>query len=75
VEDGALPVFSVDTEEQAEQLLSLTCPKVSSGEMAGEYFSRELAREQSLDVLDEFSDKLTMAWNRWLKPKDEEDVE
>lgn len=63
-EDGSLPVFSVDTEEQAKELLSLACE--TNG--AGEYVARELLHRQTLDNLKAFSDRLAATWE-WLKTK------
>jgi hypothetical protein len=54
VPKGRLPVFSVDTVEEAKQLITLCCPR----NVHGEYYSRELAEEQTLENLQEFSDKL-----------------
>lgn len=54
VPKGHLPVFSVDTEEEAERLLVLACPR----NLKGEFYARELAEEQTLDNLKAFSDKL-----------------
>lgn len=54
VEDGFLPVFSVDTEEEAQRLIVLACPRDGSGQ----FYARELAEEQTLENLQKFSDKL-----------------
>lgn len=54
VEDGFLPVFSVDTEAEAHRLLVMVCPK----NLAGEFISRELAHGQTLENLQRFSDRL-----------------
>lgn len=53
-EKGFLPVFSVDTPEEAEALLILSCPRNASGE----FVAPELAEEQTLDNLDAFGDRL-----------------
>lgn len=58
VPDGSLPVFSVDTEEEAKQLVVLACPTNA----AGEYVAPELAAEQSLDSLSAFSVRLAELW-------------
>lgn len=65
--DGFLPVFSVDTEEQAKRLIVMTCPT----DIEGNYYSRELAQEQTLANLQAFSDKLARAWqpNEGRKPR------
>ena len=58
VPNGFLPVFSVDTEEEAKQLIVLTCPTDHNGV----HFARELAEEQTLENLQKFSDKLATGW-------------
>jgi hypothetical protein len=52
--DGRLPVFSVDTEKEAEALIVMACPRDDQGA----YYARELAGEQTLENLVAFSDKL-----------------
>ena len=52
--DGFLPVFSVGSEEEAQALLTLTCET----NMDGEYIARELAKEQTLDNLMAFGERL-----------------
>ena len=54
MDEGFLPVYSVDTEEEAEQLLVMACPRNA----AGEFVARELAQEQTLENLWSFGDKL-----------------
>jgi len=51
-------VFSVDTEEEAQRLLFVACPR----NMDGEFIARELVEEQTLENLQRFSDKLADAW-------------
>ena len=58
IPDGALPVFSTNTEEEAQSLIVLTCPMG----YAGKYYARELATEQTLENLQKFSDRLAEAW-------------
>lgn len=53
-----MPVFSVDTEEEAQQLITLCCPR----DGAGDYYARELAAEQSLENLQAFSDRLAQGY-------------
>jgi hypothetical protein len=53
-----LPVFSVDTEEDAKQLITLCCPR----DAAGIFYARELAHEQTLENLQAFSDKLARGY-------------
>lgn len=54
VRNGSLPVFAVDTEEEAKALIVLTCPT----NVRGEYIAPELAQEQTLENLALFSDRL-----------------
>lgn len=58
VPSGWLPVFSVDTEEEAKELIILTCQT----NHLGEYYSRELALDRTLDTLELFSQKLAHAY-------------
>lgn len=51
-------MFSVDTEEDAKQLLILCCPR----DGGGNFYARELIAEQSLENLQTFSDKLALGW-------------
>ena len=55
---GFLPVFSVNTEEEARRLIVMTCPM----DGAGNYYARELVDEQTLENLERFSDKCARAW-------------
>ena len=52
--EGHLPVFSVETEEEAELLVVLACET----NLNGEYVARELAHEQTFPNLEEFSTRL-----------------
>ena len=54
VEDGFLPVYSVETEQEAEQLIILTCSLGPDGN----YYASELIKEQTLENLAKFSNKL-----------------
>lgn len=56
---GCLPVFSVDTEEEARRLLVLACPTNTEGQ----FIAPEVAAEQTLDNLALFSDRLKRAWD------------
>ena len=60
VEPGFLPVFSVDTEEDARLLLASTC-KLN---YHGEYVADELIETQSLDNLYAFGDRLKRTWEQ-----------
>ncbi len=55
--DGYLPVFSVDTEDEADELLRFACGTLPDGS----YFARELILEQTLENLAAFSDRLALA--------------
>lgn len=59
VPKGALPVFSVDTEEEAERLLQLTCPT----NVKHAYLAPELVREQTLDNLYAFAKRLKRGYD------------
>lgn len=48
-------MHSVDTEEEAEQLLMFAC---QTSKITGEYFARELVEEQTLDNLQAFATRL-----------------
>ena len=61
--DGHLPVFSVDTEEQAHELLVATCDT----NLDGEFVARELVDDQSLENLQAFSDRLAQIWDHHLR--------
>jgi hypothetical protein len=65
VEPGFLPVFSVDTEEEAKALITLCCPR----DVDGTHYARELAGEQTLANLQAFSDKLARGWDMIQKRK------
>ena len=56
IPEGALPVFSVETEKEATSLLALTCPINQDGD----YVAEELAMEQSLDNLAAFAYRLEL---------------
>jgi hypothetical protein len=55
---GRLPVFSVNTDDEARQLITLCCPRDSKGHS----YARELAESQTLENLQKFSDKLAHGW-------------
>lgn len=54
VEEGFLPVYSVDTEEEAKRLLVIACPT----NLHGEFVSPELATDRTLDSLRAFGRRL-----------------
>lgn len=62
-EDGFLPVHSVCCEERAKKLLTLACQTNAQGE----YISEELAREQKVDNLFVFGDRLARVEEGHLK--------
>ena len=53
-EEGFLPVYSVDTEAEAKDLVLLACKRSVTGEL----IAPELAEEQTLDRLASFGDRL-----------------
>lgn len=55
-----MPVFSVDTEVEAQQLIVMTCPRG----LDGKFYARELMEEQTLENLQKFSDQLQRAHDR-----------
>lgn len=57
-------MYSLDTEEEARQLIVLTCGTT----MSGEHYARELAHEQTLPNLRAFSDRLARA-HEWMQQK------
>jgi hypothetical protein len=59
IPDGRLPVFSTNTEEEAQRLIVLCCPMG----LDGHYYARELVEEQTLENLQLFSDHLARAWD------------
>ena len=62
--DGFLPVFSTDTEEEALDVVVATC---SLG-LDGNYYSPELAREQTLENLQMLGDKMEHVY-QMIRPK------
>lgn len=54
IPNGALPVFSTNSEDEARRLIVACCPT----DHEGNYYSRELAHEQTLENLEAFSMKL-----------------
>lgn len=57
---GWLPVFSVGDAREAEELLRYTC----GTNLNDDYIARELAREQTLDNLFAFGERLRAAHDR-----------
>ena len=55
-------MISVDTEEQAKTLLTLSCQT----NLDNEYVAEELAGEQTPENLEAFSDKLAKVWQMLL---------
>lgn len=60
VPKGFLPVFSVDTEEEAKLLIITACPLGFDGH----YYARDLAQDQTLENLYAFGEKLAMIHDR-----------
>jgi hypothetical protein len=54
VDKGFLPIYSVDTEEEARELLVAACPT----NMNGEFIAPELVRQQTLENLYSFGSRL-----------------
>lgn len=65
VEDGFLPVFSTNTEDEAKALILLCCPR----DHAGTFYARELEGKQTLGNLRAFSDRLARGWDMMQKAK------
>lgn len=55
---GRLPVFSVETEDDARALIVASCPR----DTAGHFYARELAEEQTLENLERFAQRLERTW-------------
>ena len=53
-EPGFLPIYSVDTAAEANDLLTAACER----NLDGEFVARELAQEQTLENLYKFGDRL-----------------
>lgn len=60
VEDGFLPAYSVDTEEEAKLLIAATCRLSAQGD---NYYASELMEELTLDNLKIFSERLARLHN------------
>lgn len=67
VEEGFLPAFSVNTEDEARRLLTLACPI----NIEGAFIARELTHEQTLSNLEVFGDRLALAY-AFMKKRDDE---
>jgi len=61
---GALPVFSVADEEEAQELIVLACPR----NFRGEYIATELAKEQTFENLARFGERLAHLHDTVLVP-------
>lgn len=57
---GSLPVYSVDTEEEAKRLVTLACP-IS---IEGQYYAPELVDEQTIENLFRFGERLNTMHER-----------
>lgn len=60
VPKGFLPVYSVDTEEEAQDLLVAAC----ATNIDGDFIARELVSEQSIPNLHAFGDRLAATHER-----------
>lgn len=58
VENGFLPCYSVDTEDEARRLLTFAC----GTNYNGEFVAKELLHEQSAENLKAFGDRLHQMW-------------
>lgn len=65
VPEGSLIAYSVDTEEEADTLVTLACPT----NLDNEYFAPELAEEQTLENLYAFGFRLESLHNMILAKK------
>ncbi len=71
VPKGFLTVYSVDTEQEAEELLSRTCEKVTYGpDYQIGYLAQELEHTQSLDNLWSFGRRLHKEYQKMKEEKD-----
>lgn len=59
VPKGSLPIFSVNSEDEAYRLLVVACPRTADGH----FIARELATEQTLKNLYRFGDRLHTIYN------------
>jgi hypothetical protein len=59
-----LPVYSVQTEEEAARLLALACPR----NYQGQYVAPELAAEQTLERLLAFGERLDGLYRKLILP-------
>ena len=64
---GSLPVFTTDTREEAEALVTLAC----STNLKGQHIAPELWEEQTLENLQTFSDRLDDIYHKYIKPKEQ----
>ena len=60
---GRLPVFTTDTPEEAELLITLACPLSYDGER----IAPELAEEQTIENLNAFSARLADLYEKYVK--------
>jgi hypothetical protein len=68
--EGSLPVGSVETEADAEELLSRCCEIVTHGpKREFGYLAQELEKEQTLENLYAFGAKLEREYQKMLKER------
>jgi hypothetical protein len=60
---GSLPVMSVENEEEAKVLITLACTM----SLSGSYIAQELVKEQTLENLEAFSDRLNKIYHTHIK--------
>ncbi len=58
-----MPVYSVDTEQEARDLLVLTCQR----NMNNEFIASELVEDQTIDNLFAFGRRLAEVQEKWVK--------
>lgn len=64
VPKGYLPVYSVDTEDEARLLLTMACPTTTDGR----WIAEELAEDQTLERLSSFGKRLAVT-EKFIKTK------
>lgn len=70
VPEGHLPVYSVDTEEEARQLITLACET----NLYKQHIAKELAVEQTIENLGAFGERLARTHQWMLERKAERDA-
>ena len=63
VSEGFLPVFSVANKDEAQKLLTMACET----NIDGDFIAKELAKEQTIDNLMDFSYRLGLFHDRLIE--------